>query len=425
MHHFKAAKSVWKTRRPLALSATFFAMGTLLGVVGSAAARADGFAASLGDALAIQPMTTVGADGSGYFSDPYPVRLTEPGATRILAFSGTTKALMLCAYPISARCFSWTPGAVDAGSLRPAIAAAGATITNIQNLNAFEDDTGGWHAVVAIGVHSAAHPDHWTVLAHAHPTADGVPLAWVADTVLSGSFSNPADGNYDGKYFEDDGRLYLLYVRNLAPRPELRNGIVIQPMVSPTRPTPEAPTTLLTPGDRYGPLASEQYGSTQARLVEAPFIVEIGGKYALIYSTGAYQQIDYKAGVAWSDTLMPAPNGRYRKVLEQDVQGVWGQPGRFEVRYLLQSQISHWPDFTSSQVISPGVASAVQGPGGAWWLYFAGFNPADRPIVSPGVAEADHRRPYFVGLRVAVPLDKPVATASDADLATWLQPMLQ
>ncbi len=44
---------------------------------------------------------------------------------------------MSCAYPISARCFSWTPVTIDAGTLSAEIAAAGSTGTNFQNLNAF------------------------------------------------------------------------------------------------------------------------------------------------------------------------------------------------------------------------------------------------------------------------------------------------
>jgi hypothetical protein len=336
---------------------------------------------------------------------------------------------MWCAYQVSAGCFSWTPATIDAGALHAEIAAAGASFTNFQNLNVFQDDAGGWHAVLAIGVRSAAHPDHWTVLVHAHADAAAAPgiapLAWSADTVLAGSFSDPVDGNYDGKYFQDNGRLYLLYVKNFAPKPALRNGIVIQPMLSPTQPAPMAPTTLLTPGDRYGDLPSEWYGHTQAKLVEAPYIAKVSGKYALIYSTGAYQQADYKAGVAWSDTLLPIQGGRYRKVLEADAQGAWGRPGRPEVRYILQSQRPRWPNFTGGQVIGPGVASAVQSPGGAWWLYFAGFDPTDRPLVSPAVAQVDHRRPYFARLRAAVPPGQSVAHVFDAELATWLQPEAQ
>lgn len=101
---------------------------------------------------------------------------------------------------------------MNAGALRDPIAAAGATITNVQNIDLFQDGSGGWHAAVTIGVHTLAHPKHWTVIAHAHPaepaTPGSPPLAWSADTLLSGSFSDPVEGNYDAKYYEDEGRLY-------------------------------------------------------------------------------------------------------------------------------------------------------------------------------------------------------------------------
>ena len=118
---------------------------------------------------------------------------------------------------------------------------------------------------------------------------------------------------------------------------------------------------------------------------------------------------------------MPMSDGRYRKVLQPDPQAVWGT-GRPEVRYLLQSQTPRWPHFTAGQVISPGVASAVRSPDDTWALYFAGFDPSDRPLIDPGVAEPDHRRPFFVKLRTAVPPDRSVASVSDAELATWLEP---
>jgi Glycosyl hydrolases family 43 len=277
------------------------------------------------------------------------------------------------------------------------------------------------------GDHRCAHHQaHWTVVAHAHPTEPAAPgsapLAWAADTVLAGSFSNPARGNYDGKYFEDDGRLYLLYIKTVAPAPALRNAIIIQPMLTPTQSAQAAPTTLLTPGDRDGELESEWYGHTQAKLVEAPYISKIGDKYALVYSTGAYLTPGYKAGVAWSDTLLPPQGGRYRKVLEPDPQGLWGQPGRREVRYLIQSEKPRWPNFTGGQVIGPGVAAAVQGPGDAWWLYFNGFAPGDMAIGASGKVNGALRRPYFLRLRDAVPLNRSVASATDAELAEWLMP---
>jgi hypothetical protein len=381
--------------------------------------------------LAIEPMTTIGAAGEGYLADPQPVRLAPSSGSTVQILSGTTAAIISCAYPIRPDCFSWTPVSVDAGALSAQIAAAGATVTNIQNIDIFQGDLGEWHAAVTIGVNTKAHPAHWTVIAHAHPTAtaapNSAPLAWSADTVLSGSFTDPVQGNYDGKYFEDEGRLYLLYVRNFVPEPALRNGIVLQPMLSPTQLAPSAPATLLMTGDRYGDdLGSEFYANTQAKLVEAPYISRIGGKYALVYSTGAYLTPGYKAGVAWSDTLLPPMGSLYRKVLMPDTQGVWGVPGRQDVRYLVQSQEPSWPNFTGGQVIGPGVAAAVQGPGGgAWSLFFDGFAPGDMPLLANGTVDGSHRRPFYLGLRDNVPPGRTVSTATDAELAEWLLPEMQ
>lgn len=373
-------------------------------------------------------MTVIGAHGVGTFSDPYPVHLQPSLRDRVVVFSGTTKAAMHCLYPLSVQCFAWTPLAIDSGTLGAEIVKAHTRFTNFQNLNVYQDDRGGLHAVLAIGVNHGGTSPHWTVLVHAHPVDDdktgGLPLHWSADTVLSGSFSKEVQGNYDGKYYEDSGRLYLLYVRNSVPAPALRNEIVLQRMLSPTQPAPEDPTVLLSPGDKYGPLDSEWYidAANGSKLVEAPYIIRIGGKYALIYSTGAYEWSDYKAGVAWSDTLLPSQGGRYRKVLQPDPTGIWGQPGE-EVHYLLQSQEQRWPNFTAAQVIGPGVASAVQDPGGIWWLYFAGYDAASPATRVPGPNTASLRRPYFVQLRDDVPRDRSVAEASDAELATWLQPV--
>ena len=126
--------------------------------------------------------------------------------------------------------------------------------------------------------------------------------------------------------------------------------------------------------------------------------------------------------LAWTaDTLLPARNGRYRKVLQTDVAGVWGQAGRPEVHYLLQLQQPAWPNYTPGQVFGPGVASALRAPDGAWDLFFAGYDYADHPI-GGNPADAHHRRPYFVLLRAAVPAGKSVSTATDAELAGWLEP---
>ncbi len=374
---------------------------------------------------AIEPMTTVNmATGSGYFSDPAVVRLAPSQGNSKLIFSGTTKATMRCDFPLAPRCFSWTALTIDAGALAAQITAVGSRITNYQNIHAFQADDGSWHAVVAIGVNHSTTTNYWTVLVHASPvgatSADTMPLAWRADTVLSGSFSTRVDGNYDGKFYQEGGQLYLLYVKNFVPEPALRNGIVIQEMISPTQVAPSAPVTLLQTGLTSDTLTSENYANTPAKLVEAPFIARIEGKYALFYATGAYREADYKVGVAWSDTLLPAAGGRYRKVVQADPTNIWGS-GANEVRYLLQSHRSAWPNYTANTVFSPGVPSVAQSPSSAWTLFFAAYQPDDRAFLFPGVADPSHRRPYYVGLDVAIPAGQSVATATDAQLATWVQ----
>lgn len=373
--------------------------------------------------LTIVPLTTVAADGSGYLADPQPIRRASSPVDGPQFLSGTTKAIIACPLPLSSHGCSWKPIRVDAAGLRPLIDAVGVTVTNIQNVDLFQADDGRWHAAVTIGVKSARHPRHWTVIAHAHPIspdeAGGPPLVWQADTLLSGDFTHPEEGNYDAKYYEEDGRLYLLYVRNTAPPPELRNVIVLQPMLSYTLAAGPA-VTLLTPGDRYGELNSEWFANTQAKLVEAPWIAVIGGKHALVYSTGSYLTSGYKAGVAWSDTLVPMGKKHYRKVLEPDPQNVWGSAGGRDVHYLVQSARPRWPSYTGGEVVGPGVAALVQERPGAWWLFFNGFAPDDMPRLPNGRVNASHRRPFAMRLHAVVPADRSVVSVSDIELASWL-----
>lgn len=374
--------------------------------------------------LRIIPLTTVQPSGSGYLADPQPIHLTGPLAEKIQLVSGTTHAVIACAFPIRARCFLWAPITVDTGSLAAQIAAAGATVTNIQNVNAFQADDGSWHAAVTIGIKSAAHPQYWTVVAHAHPTTatmpGTLPAGFAADTLLSGSLLTPAEGNYDAKYYQDGDRLFLLFVRNYVAEPKLRNEIVLQAMRTPTVKAAGDAVVLLRPGDRYGPLNSETYADTEAKLVEAPFITRFGNKVALVYSTGAYLTAGYKAGVAWSDSLIPVAGQTYRKVLQPDPTGIWQTPSGVEVRYLVQSEEPAWPNDTLPQVVAPGVASAIVAPQGQAWLLFNGFAPGD--MESNGQVEASHRRPFAIRLSVSVPQAISVAAATDAELSHWLEP---
>jgi hypothetical protein len=81
--------------------------------------------------------------------------------------------------------------------------------------------------------------------------------------------------------------------------------------------------------------------------VEAPYLSVVEGKHLLVYSTGAYLTNGYKTAVAWSDHLMPVSKGRYRKVLLPDQSKIWGNSGKPEIRYLLQSQKPRWPNYVA------------------------------------------------------------------------------
>jgi hypothetical protein len=375
--------------------------------------------------LAIEPLTAVNTKAhTGYFQDPYPVHKAPSNSPNIQLISGTTKAVLSGAYPLQPQGFKGKPITIDREPLQPEIDDARVTFTNYQNMDIFQASCGEWHMVLAIGVVNSIAPHYWTVIVHAHPKPgakeDSVPTEWITDTVLSGSFSTFVNGNYDCKYFEDKGQLYLVYVQNLKNK--LRNGIVIQPMLSPTELAQVAPTLLLEPSEKDGGFNSEWYANTDFKLVEVANLKFINNKYALAYSTGAFETADYKAGVAWSDTLLPEPGKTYRKVLMEDTKGVWGQPNHLEVRYLLQSQEVDWPNYCGNQVLGPGVPSLNQGPDGAWYLFFGGFDPKNAPPIGGGAFQANYRRPYFSRLTVSVPAGVRVNSVSNAELAGWITP---
>jgi hypothetical protein len=86
----------------------------------------------------------------------------------------------------------------------------------------------------------------------------------------------------------------------------------------------------------------------------------------------------------------------------------------------VQSQEPHWPDYVAETVRAPGVPSVVD-DGGHWYLYFAGYPPTD----TTGPAEkfdAKDRHPYFMPLRVDIPIGATVAGTSGSGLDRWILP---
>ena len=385
--------------------------------------------------IVVQPMSSVdSSSGAGYFSDPFPALPfgTPQGATISQSFTGTTNNSLTCPGAIAPDCFAATPVQLDPGSLRSQLVANSTTIKTYVAKAVYLDPTGTWNMVASAAVNYTGNPStpFWYVLIHLHPTNASTPAAlpsqWSGDTVLVGSLSQSAPANYGGHYFADGGQLYLVYVGRVSSSLD-NNGILAQAMLSPTQPASSPPVTLIAPSTVNGGYNSEYFGLNDApgsfKLNETGNVTKINGKYLVAYSTGAYDLPNYKIGIAWSDTFLPAAGQTYTKVLKVDRAGLWGVPSHDEVEYLLQSYVSGWPHYIQSQVLAPGVPSIEQCNDGSWKLFFAGYDPGDAPTLS-GTSnyDATHRRPYYIPVKVNIPAGASVASTSPHAIESWLTP---
>lgn len=381
-------------------------------------------------AAGIHPLTQVNASANtGYFSDPLPIHRAMPDGSYIPSLAGTKAQILSCS-ALAAGCYN-TPSALTI-TASPSLTSqlpSGATLAGYENYNVYQDSAGNWQMAVTRAVNNpAANPNNleWHVILHASPATDspadpsGVPLSWVQDTLLIGSFTTQAAANYDGKYVEDNGKLYLIYSKNLQASPTMQDGIVAQLMISATQPSSDGPTILLPPetnpdGGYNSELLECQKPADHFKLIETGNIAVVAGKYAMAYSTGSYNTPCYKAGIAWSDSLL----GPYKKVLQPDPNNVWQNPTpELEVLYLLQALQPAWPNYVNAAVQGPGVPSLVQYPAGTWYLYFAGYDPS--VTTSAGTFDGSLRQPYVMRLNVAVPAGATVAGTSNEALSTWI-----
>jgi hypothetical protein len=391
--------------------------------------------------LAIQPMTDVNVpDHLGYFGDPYPIHLA-PWLRPFLPqyFSGTTFEVLQCERPIKPDCFSPAPLTITTdSSISDALNAAGNQIFDSINHNIYQTRDGSWHMAVTLWVEQQSDTSvQWTVIAHARPTnPDSLtpPTSWVADRILVGSLATKDFANYDGKYFEDDDALYLMYSRRLISDPVAHDGVVAQKMESPLKPAGNSWVVLLAPSNANGGFNSEYFHTNPSptdsfKLIETGNIIKIAGKFVMTYSAGDYEQADYKTGLAFSDTFLPQDGHEYRRILQEDTADVWGQPGHLEVRYLLQSQQAQWPNYVASQVIGPGVPSIVRQPDGSFLLFFDGYTPGDTPPAKDDSNPLDiaptSRRPFYLPLTVNIPENESVSAATEQELASWITAVQQ
>jgi len=378
--------------------------------------------------IVIQPMTTVNvSSATGYFQDPYPIHTLASATTPGLpTFSGTTKQLLSCSGNLQPGCFSGAAVTLDSAAFARQVQNAGSSLVTVEGLNIYQDSTGTWQMAATAVLKNPKFANPWNVIVHCHPTtvpAAGIPTAWIEDTLLIGSLNTFDYDDYDAKYFEDSGKLYLTYNKQLVLG---QDAVVAQGMASATATDGTATITLLGPETANGGYNSEYSEglnpSSNVKLIETGNIRKIQGKYVMTYSDGAFNRPDYKCGIAWSDTFLPAAGTYYTRVQKTDTAGVWGQPGHAEVQYLLQSQISQWPNYVRSQVLAPGVPAIITDARGNYYLSFAGYDPSDAPTDSSGLYLGTHRRPYYIKLQVQIPPGSTISGTTPQDLVNWIQP---
>ena len=136
------------------------------------------------------------------------------------------------------------------------------------------------------------------------------------------------------------------------------------------------------------------------KLVETGNISRVGGKHTLASSTGGCNEI----GIAWFYLVLPSPGMFYRKELMRGYAGCPRLPR----------------GWVSASVPEQRVADYVAAHTGC-------SLPTTRRRCSriPCETNAKDRNSHLVRLRVDIPANATVASASDADLARWLQPVMR
>jgi hypothetical protein len=236
-----------------------------------------------------------------------------------------------------------------------------------------------------------------TIIASFEPQAParwemGKPItAWKFRSILVGNPSRQDWKYYESKILEDANKnLYLMYVASTGRD----NFIFAQKMKSWSRIDSSAPRRLLLKPQGYRSEDRNRPGGMQ--LVEGGSIFHWKDKYILLYSVGDFLLNNYKLGMAFSDSLLPAPGQTYRTVHLSDPKRVWGASNhKDEIGYLLQSEKPQWPNYAGNVVAGPGLGSIVmidREP----WLFFHGYKPEDRQ------RRPENRFVYRVPLKIAI-----------------------
>lgn len=223
---------------------------------------------------------------------------------------------------------------------------------------------GRWHAYGSVHVGNFN-----TFICHFQALTQEWPVTqWRLDKVLVGT---PSSHTYETKVYADSTGDYLFYVDHLA---DGNNHIMVQKLRAPDEIDDSfAPYPVLSPEG----LASEyRNGRAGMQICEGPNVVRLASSgtpvYALFYSVGDFARKNYKLGVAYSDSLVPAAGQQYLKPKAADPAGLWGNPGTpAEVVYLLQTETDRWPNFQASRIAGPGLGNLVRFRGNDYLVFHA------------------------------------------------------
>ena len=255
-----------------------------------------------------------------------------------------------------------------------------------------------------------------TTIAHYVPQegeewTDGNPITkWVKESTLLGNV-NTGWVVYCGNVVRhENGTLYIIYD---AGHPDEILGvdihIKVRRLLDPATLDPDfTPRPILSPEAVY---RSEDcvVGDPSFQLVEGCVIQEIQGKYALLYSTGHYDDYNYKLGAAYSDVLIPPAGQTYEKVLIPDPENLWGSDTGEEICYVLQTQIAGWPNYVAEYMNGPGIGNIVQVDSQYYMIHHAR---------RPGVTQTGGYERYVWSIPLTIDISE------QNPMETWIQPVL-
>ena len=197
--------------------------------------------------------------------------------------------------------------------------------------------------------------NYHTIIAYFEPQPSetwekGKPITkWKFKNVVVGDPSKQDWNCYESKILQDkDKTLYLMYVE----RTGRDNFIYAQKLKSWGRIDAAAPRRLMLRSEGYRSEDRDKPGGMQ--IVEGGSIIEWKGKYILLYSAGDFLLNNYKLGMAFSDTLIPAKGHMYHKVKIPDPKKVWGDKGsKEEIGYLFNRRSRNGPTTAGTSPPAP------------------------------------------------------------------------